>query len=206
MWTQKKSLGYHSFITFTEIILGIICGTILGTITAIIMTANKNMQETIKPIIIASQALPVFALAPLLVLWFGLGLGSKIAMATIIIYFPIAAAFSDGLSRTQQQWIDIAKLNNATTWQIITMFRIPAAVPSLASGIRVAVNVAPIGAIVGEWVGAAAGLGYIINQANARMQTDIVFAALVLLIIMVITLRWIVDKQLDKIIHWVPKT
>lgn len=158
------------------------------------------------PLVVASQALPVFAIAPLLVLWFGLGLGSKIAMATLIIYFPVASALNDGLRRADGHLIDLARLYRATPWETLIHFRLPAALPSLATGLRVAATVAPIGAIVGEWVGASGGLGYVINQANARMQTDTVFAALFVLIIMVVLLRWLVDAILDRLIHWAPRT
>ena len=206
LWENADNLAYHSFITFSEIIVGLIIGTILGVTTALLMNTTNFMEQTIRPMIIASQALPVFAIAPLLILWFGLGLGSKIAMATLIIYFPVASALCDGLARTNGGLIDLAKLHNANRWQILMYFRLPNALPSLASGLRVAVNVAPIGAIVGEWVGAAAGLGFIINQANARLQVSLVFASLVILIIMVVALRWITDYMLDKVLHWTPKT
>ena len=206
LWQQAPSLIYHAGITLTEIVLGLALGTFLGVGTALLMNAIPFARRTIMPIVVASQALPVFAIAPLLVLWFGLGLGSKIAMATLIIYFPIASALSDGLTRADGSLMDLARLYNANRLQTLLHFRLPAALPSLASGLRVAATIAPIGAIVGEWVGASGGLGYVINQANARMQTDTVFAGLVLLIIMVIALRWAVDFFLNILIPWVPDT
>jgi len=206
LWEQSSSLLYHAGITLTEILIGLALGTILGVGTALLMNAIPLARRTVMPVIIASQALPVFAIAPLLILWFGLGLGSKIAMATLIIYFPIASALSDGLTRTEGSLIDLARLYKATPFQTLLHFRLPAAMPSLASGLRVAATVAPIGAIVGEWVGASGGLGYVINQANARMQTDTVFAGLVILILMVIALRWAIDQLLNKLIPWVPET
>lgn len=200
------SLIYHAGITLVEILLGLLLGTLLGVATALLINSFGFARRHIMPVVVASQALPVFAIAPLLVLWFGLGLGSKIAMATLIIYFPVASALNDGLTRAQGNLVDLAKLMGATPLQTLIQFRLPAAMPSLASGLRVAAAVAPIGAIVGEWVGASGGLGYVINQANARMQTDTVFAGLFLLIIMVIVLRFIVDKALDRLVHWTPKT
>jgi putative hydroxymethylpyrimidine transport system permease protein len=203
---QYASLFYHAGITFLEIILGLALGTVLGTVTALLVNASGLARRYVMPLIVASQALPVFAIAPLLVLWFGLGLGSKIAMATLIIYFPVASALNDGLARTDSNLIDIARMYGASPLQILTKFRLPSAMPSLASGIRVAATVAPIGAIVGEWVGASGGLGYVINQANARMQTDTVFAGLVLLIVMVVVLRAVIDFILDKLVFWTPRT
>ena len=206
LYEQFPSLIYDAGITLTEIIIGLIAGSFLGIATALLMNSFAFARRYVMPVVVASQALPVFAIAPLLVLWFGLGLGSKIAMATLIIYFPVASALNDGLMRAQGHLIDLAHLYRASRWQTLVHFRLPAAMPSLASGLRVAATVAPIGAIVGEWVGAAGGLGYVINQANARMQTDTVFAGLVLLIVMVVTLRALVDFALDRLVHWAPKT
>ncbi len=206
LFEQSGMLIYNAGITLAEIILGLICGTVLGVGTALAMNSAHWARRYVMPVVMASQALPVFAIAPLLVLWFGLGLGSKIAMATLIIYFPVASALNDGLHRADGQLVDLARLYRATPWETLRYFRLPAAMPSLASGLRVAATIAPIGAVVGEWVGAAGGLGYVINQANARMQTDTVFAALLLLIVMVVLLRWAVDLVLDRLVHWVPRT
>ena len=206
LWAQSGMLLHNAGITLSEIIIGLFCGTILGVATALAVNSVGWTRRYIMPVVMASQALPVFAIAPLLVLWFGLGLGSKIAMATLIIYFPVASALNDGLHRADGQLIDLARLYRASPWETLRYFRLPAAMPSLASGLRVAATIAPIGAVVGEWVGAAGGLGYVINQANARMQTDTVFAALLLLIVMVVALRWAVDAVLDRLVHWAPRT
>jgi putative hydroxymethylpyrimidine transport system permease protein len=120
---------------------------------------------------VASQAVPVFALAAILVLWLGYGLASKVAMATIIIYFPVAAAFLDGLRRTDPGWLDLARVMGASRASILRHIRTPAALPALGSGLRVAAAVAPIGAVIGEWVGSSAGLGYLVH-ANARLRID----------------------------------
>ena len=206
LFEKWNSLIFHSGITLVEIVFGLIIGTVLGVATALLVNSFQFARQHIMPVVIASQALPVFAIAPLLVLWFGLGLGSKIAMATLIIYFPVASALNDGLQRADGNLVDLARLYRASPWQTLIHFRLPAAMPSLASGLRVAATVAPIGAIVGEWVGASGGLGYVINQANARMQTDTVFAGLFLLVIMVLVLRSLVDFALDRLVHWAPRT
>lgn len=206
LYHQSSPLLFHATITLVEILIGLALGTVLGVSTALIFSANRYARRYVMPVVIASQALPVFAIAPLLVLWFGLGLGSKIAMATLIIYFPITSALNDGLTRADRNLIDLARLYRAKPLDMLIYVRLPAAMPSLASGLRVAATIAPIGAIVGEWVGASAGLGYVINQANARMQTDTVFAGLVVLVIMVVTLRYLVDAALDRLVHWAPRT
>jgi putative hydroxymethylpyrimidine transport system permease protein len=121
---------------------------------------------------------------------------SKIVTAMIMIFFPIASSFFDGLKQTHQDWVDLAKTMNAKKWRFFWYIRIPAALPNLASGLRVATVAAPIGAIIGEWVGASQGLGFLMLNANARMQIDLMFACLVTLILFSLTLYFLVDKSL----------
>lgn len=206
LYSQFDFLASHGAITLLEIVLGLIVGTILGLITALLAVLFPLAGRAILPIISTSQALPVFAIAPLLVIWFGLGLGSKIVMATLIIYFPITSALIDGLERTERGLVELGRLYGATKAQLLFLIRLPAAMPSFASGLKVAATIAPIGAIVGEWVGSSAGLGFIILQSNARMQTDIVFAALLVLAIIAISIRSLVSFLADYFIHWAPKT
>ncbi|MBC8246331.1 MAG: ABC transporter permease subunit, partial [Deltaproteobacteria bacterium] len=119
-----------------------------------------------------------------------------------IIYFPVTAAFHDGLRRTEPGWLDLARTMNASRWAILWQVRIPSALPALASGLRVATAVAPIGAIVGEWVGSSAGLGYLMLHANARMQIDVMFAALALLVALALTLYFSMDWVMNKMVYW----
>jgi len=206
LYSQFDFLITHGAITLLEIVLGLIAGTLLGLATALLTVLFPLAGRAILPIISTSQALPVFAIAPLLVIWFGLGLGSKIAMATLIIYFPVTSALIDGLERTERGLVELGRLYGASTIQLLFLIRLPAAMPSFASGLKVAATIAPIGAIVGEWVGSSAGLGFIILQSNARMQTDIVFAALLVLAIIAISIRSLVSFLADYFIHWAPKT
>jgi len=195
-------LLYHAGWTASEIILGLLLGLCLGVATALLMAAWRPFQRWLMPVLVSSQAVPVFALAPILVLWLGYGLASKVAMATLIIYFPVTSAFFDGLRRTDPGWIDLARTLGGSPWAILWQVRIPAALPGLASGIRVATAVAPIGAVVGEWVGASAGLGYLMLHANGRMQTDLMFAALLVLAVMAVGLYTLVDRLLTLAIPW----
>ncbi len=125
------------------------------------------------PVVVTTQTLPVFAIAPILVIWFGFGIGSKIVMASLIIFFPVASSFYDGLKQTSRTRLDLGRSWGASRSQLLRFMRIPAAMPSLMSGLKVAATIAPIGAIVGEWAGAAGGLGFVMLQANARTQTDV---------------------------------
>ena len=193
----------HAVQTCVEILLGLLLGTSLGMLSSLVIAYCQPARRWLMPVLVVSQAIPVFALAPMLVLWFGYGIGSKVAMATLIIYFPVTTAFLDGLRRTEPGWIDLAQTMDASRWAVLRHIRIPAALPALASGLRVATAVAPIGAVVGEWVGSSAGLGYLMLHANARMQIDLMFASLATLAALSITLYFTVDKLLRRALPWV---
>ncbi|MCG8491541.1 MAG: ABC transporter permease [Sneathiellales bacterium] len=202
-------LFQHSLTTALEIGLGLFFGIIGGIISALLISMYQPVRQWVMPLLIASQALPVFAIAPLLVLWFDYGITSKVVMATLIIYFPVTVGFSDGLNRTPTAWRDMAAVIQAGSTSRISnqirqyrYIRIPFALPSLASGIRVATAVAPIGAVVGEWVGSSSGLGYLMLHANGRMQTDLMFAALLILTLMAVSLYYLMDFCLRKAINW----
>jgi putative hydroxymethylpyrimidine transport system permease protein len=196
----------HALRTLAEILIGLGLGAALGCATALAMSYFRPARHWLLPVVVVSQAIPVFALAPLLVLWFGYGMASKVAMAVLVIYFPVTAAFFDGLRRTEPGWLDLARTMGASRWAILRHIRLPAALPALGSGLRVAAAVAPIGAVIGEWVGASAGLGYLMLHANARVQIDLMFAALVALAGIGIALYFAVDALLRRLVPWQPET
>ena len=195
----------HAAVTLAEILLGIAIGAAIGAGTGIVLAASGAARRWLTPLLVVSQALPVFALAPLLVLWLGYGMASKVAMAVLIIYFPVTAAFADGLRRTEPGWLELARTMDARPLAILRHIRVPAALPALTSGLRVAAAVAPIGAVVGEWVGSSAGLGYLMLHANARMQVDLMFAALFLLALMALALWLAVDRAGRILVGWQPE-
>lgn len=124
-------------------------------------------------------------------------------MTILIIYFPVTAACYDGLRNTPKIWLELAQTMQITRWQMLFKVRLPAALPALASGLRIAVSIAPIGAVIGEWVGANQGLGYLMLHANARMQVDLMFSALFLLMLITLLLFFITDKLLRRALPWV---
>lgn len=199
---QWPLLYKNAKVTFIEIVLGLVFGFSFGLASALLLMLSRRVSAVMMPLFVLSQAVPVFAIAPLLVLWFGYGMGSKVMMAVLIIYFPVTAACYDGLRNTPTQWLDLAHSLRASRWVMLTRIRLPAALPSLASGLRIAVTFAPIGAVVGEWVGSAEGLGYLMLQANARMQSALVFSALLLLVAMSLTLYFTTDALLKKWVPW----
>ena len=124
-------------LTFAEIMLGMIFGVLLGCLSALALASFAPARRWLLPVLVVSQAIPVFALAPLLVLWFGYGMASKVAAAVIIIYFPVTSAFYDGLRQTERGWLDLARVMGATPRRELLLLRVPAALPGFASGLQI---------------------------------------------------------------------
>ena len=194
----------HLGTTLAEILLGLALGTVLGSSAALAMILSPVLKRWMLPVLVVSQAIPVFALAPILVLWLGYGMASKVGMAVLIIFFPVASSFFSGMRRTDADLLELARIMNARPLKVLTGVIIPSALPSFAAGLRVATAVAPIGAVVGEWVGSSRGLGFYMLHANARMQIDLMFAALTLLAAASLTLYFLVDRLLDRLVFWQP--
>lgn len=193
LWTNRTLIATNALVTITEVLIGLVLGAALGALTAIWLAAAPLARAFVQPALVFSQAVPVFALAPLLTLWLGYGLLSKIVMAVLIIYFPVTSAFLDGLAGTPQGWLDLARTMGASAHGTMLRIRIPAALPALASGLRLAAVYAPIGAVIAEWVGASRGLGYLMLLANGRAKIDLMFAALLVLAVFTVLLHAAVD-------------
>lgn len=196
----------ESAVTGTEIVFGLLFGIAAGALLGLSVEAFPRFGRLLWPVLLVLQAMPVFALAPLLVLWFGFGLTSKVVMAALVIFFPVASAFADGLRRTDPDLLDATAMTQASHWQALWHVRVPLALPALATGIRVAAPFAPLGAVIGEWVGASGGLGFVMLQANARMQTDTMFAALAVLAAATLFLRFLADALTRRLAPWAPET
>lgn len=196
---NRVLIAENALVTATEVALGLFIGTTLGAITAIQLASSARLHRLVMPLLIFTQAVPVFALAPILTLWFGYGIASKVVMAVLIIYFPVTSAFYDGLTRVPSDILDMAKTMGASKRQIMRRIKIPFAMPSLGTGLKLAAVYAPIGAVIGEWVGASKGLGYLMLLANGRAKTDLMFASLFTLAIMTVLLHLAVTKASQRL-------
>ncbi|UWQ19489.1 ABC transporter permease [Jannaschia sp. M317] len=194
---NRVLIAENARVTATEVLLGLIIGAVLGAVTAVQLARSARLHRLVMPLLIFTQAVPVFALAPILTLWLGYGIASKVMMAVLIIYFPVTSAFYDGLTRVPVAILDMARTMGGTNRQIMRRIRIPHAMPSLGTGLKLAAVYAPIGAVIGEWVGASKGLGYLMLLANGRAKTDLMFAALFTLVIMTLLLHLLVSKVSD---------
>lgn len=192
----------HAGVTLLEILAGIALALALALPLAVVMFASPAWERALVPLLIASQAVPVFALAPLLVVWLGYGLASKVLMAAVIIFFPITVNLLEGFKSCDPAYRVLLRLMGAGFWQALRRLHWPWALPQFFAGLKVGVSVATIGAVIGEWVGAQQGLGYLMIQSNARLKTDWVFAAILWLSLMGLGLWWLVGRIERRVVAW----
>ena len=192
----------HAAVTLTEILMGISLAVCTAIPLAIVMFARPTLEKAFAPFLVASQAIPVFALAPLLVVWLGYGIASKVFMAWIIIFFPICISLLEGFKSCDKEYKVLFRLMGASFFKTLTLLYWPWALPRFFAGLKVGVTVATIGAVIGEWVGAQQGLGFLMIQSNARLQVDLVFAAILWLTAMGLAMWWLVGVLEKKIIKW----
>ena len=171
-------ISSHAGVTLLELALSLFAGLSAGWLLALALAYWRVVARALLPLLLISQAIPVFALAPVLSLWLGYGLAPKIVMASLIIFFPVVINSYDGIKRTPEVLLMTARSLGASNWRLFWHVRVANARPQIASGIRIALVSAPIGVIVGEWIGSSAGLGYLMLHANARVATELMFAAL----------------------------
>ncbi|MFQ6078713.1 MAG: ABC transporter permease [Thermodesulfobacteriota bacterium] len=189
---QQSLLLHHTLITLEEIIAGFLLAFVLGVGLAFLMFHFPVLEKSFYPIVIGSQTIPVFAIAPLLVLWFGYGLSSKVVMAALIVFFPIVVNALDGLKGADPDEVNLLRILKANRWQILWKVRVPSALPFVFSGCKIGISVSTIGAIIGEWVGSKEGLGYLMLHANAQLQISLIFASLIYLTIVGVGLFYFV--------------
>lgn len=177
-WAQG-TLEPHTWTTLTEIALGLLAGGFAGLAIGILLARSRLAERLLSPYIVAAQATPVLALAPLIVLWFGSGLGSKVLICALIVFFPIAVATMVGIRSVDARLLELARSLRATRWQLLTKIQIPGALPQILGGLRIGVTLAVVGAIVAEWVGGDRGLGVLINLARGSLfDIPLMFATL----------------------------
>ena len=200
--SQAGLLLPHAATTALEVLIGILISLAVAVPLSVLMFAHPSVENTIAPFLVASQAVPVFAIAPLLVVWLGYGIASKVLMAAIIIFFPITVNLLEGFKSCDQEYRILFHLMGAGFWKSMRLLYWKWALPHFFAGLKVGVSVATIGAIIGEWVGAQQGLGYLMIQANARLKVDLVFAAILWLSLMGVSMWGFVGFLEKKVITW----
>ena len=183
----------HAFRTLNEVALGFAVGGGLALVAGYVLARLPLAERLLSPYLVAAQATPILALAPLLALWFGPGLTAKIVICALIVFFPVAIATMVGVRAVDDRLLELARSLRATRWQIVTTLEIPAALPAIFGGLRVGVTLAVVGAIVGEWAGADRGLGLLVNLARGSLfDIPLLFATLLTIALLGIVLYAVV--------------
>ena len=206
-WQTGLAIYHHAalliqqtWITLIETVFGFCLGSLLGISFALNLMAFPFLKRWVMPLLIASQTIPFIVLAPILVLWLGYGLGAKITLIALLVFFPVTRTFLNGMQGTDIAWLELARSLNAKAWCLLLKVRVPAALPSLKTGLQMAAVYAPMGAVISEWVGAEGGLGHYLMQANANLQTDLMFACLIIIVLMTFSLSKLVEFVFIKIL------
>lgn len=173
----------HIIRTTLEVVLGLVCGSLFGFFFGILMGEVEFLRKLLFPYVIASQAVPKLALAPLFILWFGFGMTSKVVITALICFFPLLENTVTSIQYVDKQKEELFRMLKASRWQTLIHLKIPAGMPGILAGLRVAVVLAVVGAVVGEFIGGSEGLGALIIASQGMMDTPLMFVSLLLLTI-----------------------
>ena len=192
MFESRDLFLMHTLVTITEVTLGFIIALAVGILLAGVISYSNIVERVAYPFVIASQTVPVIVIAPLLLIWIGYGMLPKIIVVVLISFFPIVVNTVDGLKSTDTEMMNMLRTLGASKQQQFFKVRVPYSIPFLFSGMRIAITLSVIGAVIGEWVGSSAGLGYLMIRSAPQFLTDRVFASIIILSIMGITLFFLV--------------
>lgn len=199
---QAGYLADQSVTTIVEVVIGFVVALVVGLLIAIAIATWRPFEQAAYPLLVASQEVPQVAFAPLLLIWFGFGITSKVIIAFLIAFFPIVVNTAVGLRSVPTEMIDLARSSRASPLTILRRIRFPYALPYAFTGLKIGATFAVIGAVVGEFVGAGAGLGYVLVTANGRLDTPLMFAAVIVLVILGLALFFIVVLIERLVIPW----
>jgi NitT/TauT family transport system permease protein len=194
-------LWWHTQITLTEILGGLVLGLSTAVVLGYLMAKSHLLERFLSPYIVASQSIPIVALAPLLVIWFGTGRLSKVLVCALTIFFPMLMNTMVGVRSVDADLVALMRSLRATRWQMFTKLEIPAALPVLLGGLKVSVTLSVIGAVVGEFVAADRGLGFLINVARGNFDTALMFVALITLVMIALLLYLLIVLAESTLLH-----
>lgn len=196
------SLARHTGRTLIEVLSGLGIGVLVATVLGYFLSKSSFLEGMLQPFLVASQAIPTVAIAPLLVIWFGPGIFSKILICALIVFFPVLVNTVVGMRSVPDNLRDLMRSMNASPWQMLALLELPAALPVLLGGLRVGATLSVIGAVVGELVGANRGLGFLINVGRGQFDTSLVFVGVFTLIAMALILYGMVVLLEKFLLHW----
>jgi len=199
------SLIRHVWVTLQEVLAGLLLGVSGASLLGYLLAKSRRLERALAPYVVASQSVPVVAIAPLLVIWFGPGLLSKVLICALIVFFPVLINTIVGLHSVPEDLRDLMRSLKASRWQTFRLLELPASMPVFLGGLRIGATLSVIGAVVGEFVGADRGLGFLINVGRGEYDTALIFVAVFTLIGMAISLYGLVVMLEGRMLWWQPR-
>ncbi|MDK2980977.1 MAG: putative riboflavin transport system permease protein [Chloroflexota bacterium] len=196
------SLLDNSLTTLLEVFIGLVSGVLLATLLGYVLSKSTFLENVLQPFLVASQAIPTVAIAPLLVIWFGTGLFSKVLICALMVFFPVLVNTIVGLRAVPENLRNLMRSLKATPWQTFRLLELPAAMPVLLGGLRIGATLSVIGAVVGELVGSDSGLGFLINVGRGQYDTALVFVGVLTLVFLALSLYSLVLWLEKKLLRW----
>ncbi len=205
LWEDRSLLAENGWVTLREVLLGFGLAVVAGLGFAVLLHLFESLRRATYPLLIASQTIPVIVIAPILVVWFGYGIGPKLVIIALICFFPITVNTLDGLRSVDPELLKLMRTLDAGRWQTFRRVEAPTALPFVFSGAKVAVAVAVIAAVFGEWAGSSSGLGHLMLQASGQLLTARMFAAVVVLSLFAILLFALLSLLERRVAWWGPR-
>ena len=192
----------NAWVTLQEVLLGLLVGTVFATLIGYLIAKSRLFEKLVSPYLVASQAIPIVAVAPLLVIWFGPGMSSKVLICALIVFFPVLVNTVVGVRAVPASLHDLMGSLRATRWQTLRFLEVPAALPIFLGGLRIGATLSVIGAVVGELVGADRGLGFLVNVGRGQYDTALVFVAIFALVGLALILYGAVAAAERRLLKW----
>jgi len=199
---RANSLQMHILVTLREVFGGLALGLSVAVVLGYVLGKSRTLERILSPYIVASQAIPIVALAPLLIIWFGVGSLSKVLVCALTLFFPVLINVIVGIRGVDPGLVDLMRSLQASRWQVFKMLELPASLPILFGGLKVGVTLSVIGAVVGEFVGADRGLGFLVNLARGLFDTPLMFVALLTLMLIALVLYSVVSALESWLLKW----
>lgn len=202
LWENRSLLAENAWVTLREMLLGLGCALVAGVGFAVLMHLSRLLRDAAYPLVVVSQTIPVIVIAPILLVWLGYGIWPKVVVVALICFFPVTVNVLDGLGSAAPEALKMMRSLDASRWQLLRRVEAPGALPSFFTGAKIAVVVAPIGAVFGEWVGSSSGLGHLILTDNGQLEVAREFAAVAVLAAMALALIGLIALAERRVVSW----
>jgi ABC-type nitrate/sulfonate/bicarbonate transport system permease component len=202
LFHSRELLLEHSVQTLKETLLGLVLSVLVGVILATFIDLSESLQKALYPLLVISQTIPIIAVAPLIMIWFGFGMLPKVFVVALVCFFPIAINLADGYRTVDVEMVRLLETMGATKWQIFKMVKLPGALPFFFSGLRIAGTYSVMGAVIGEWLGASQGLGILLTRSSQSFLTDRVFATIIVIVFLSLAIFAVIELFARLTMRW----